>query len=146
MKLDKLLDTEATAETLQQLSDISASLSHSLRPGGSLYESFQNVESFSSLLESQEEEIASMTGHLNSVSASLDSAGIDRIAEELKSASGAFSHMMEQVNSGEGSVGKLIYSDTLYIHLQNLLADLDSLVRDLNENPQDYVHFSLFGK
>ncbi|MCD4710674.1 MAG: MCE family protein, partial [Bacteroidales bacterium] len=76
----------------------------------------------------------------------IDSAGIERIAEELMVASGEFAQLMEQVNSGDGSMGKLIYSDTLYIHLQNLVSNLDSLVNDLNENPQDYVHFSLFGK
>jgi len=146
MKLDHLLESEDPQEAMQNLSRISASLSASLRKGGSLYESFENLESFTSMLESQEGEIASMTGHLNSISESLDSAGIDRIAEELLATSEAFRQVIEQVNSGEGSVGKLLYSDTLYTHLQNLVADLDSLVVDLNENPGDYVHFSLFGK
>jgi phospholipid/cholesterol/gamma-HCH transport system substrate-binding protein len=145
-KLDQLLESEGPQETLKDLSRISASLSASLKQGGSLYESFENLESFTSMLDSQEEEIASMTGHLNSISESLDSAGIDRIADELLATSEAFRQVMEQVNSGEGSVGKLLYSDTLYIRLQNLVADLDSLVVDLNENPGDYVHFSLFGK
>jgi phospholipid/cholesterol/gamma-HCH transport system substrate-binding protein len=146
MKLDHMLESEDPQETLQDLSRISASLSASLRQGGSLYESFENLESFTSMLESQEGEIASMTGHLNSISESLDSAGIDRIAEELLATSEAFRQVIEQVNSGEGSVGKLLYSDTLYNHLQDLVADLDSLVVDLKENPGDYVHFSLFGK
>ncbi len=146
LKLDKLLDSDSPADLLEDLSDISSSLSASLNPGGALYESFHNLASFTEMLESQEDEIASMTGHLNSISESLDSAGIENIAEELKAASGAFTQLLEQVNSGEGSVGKLIYSDTLYMHLQNLVADLDSLVVDLKENPQDYVRFSLFGK
>jgi phospholipid/cholesterol/gamma-HCH transport system substrate-binding protein len=146
LKLDKLLESGDADETLHQLSKISSSLSASLKQDGSLYESFHNLESFTSMLASQEEEIASMTGHLNSISEALDSAGIERIAEELLAASGAFRQLMEQVNSGDGSVGKMIYSDTLYTHLQNLVANLDSLIVDLNENPGDYVHFSLFGK
>jgi len=145
-RLDALLESEAPAETMHHLSEISASLSLTLKPGGSLYKSFQNLESFSSMLESQEGEIVSMTGHLNSISESIDSAGIDRIAEELLSASEALASLLNQVNSGNGTAGQLIYSDTLLINLQNLVANLDSLVIDLNENPQDYVHFSLFGK
>jgi phospholipid/cholesterol/gamma-HCH transport system substrate-binding protein len=145
-KLDKLLDSEAPAEVLRNLSEISASLSASLNPGGALYTSFQNLASFSSMLESQEEELISMMGHLNSISETVDSAGIDRIAEELKAASGAFTQLMTQLNSGEGSMGKLFYSDSLYMQLQNLVVDLDSLIVDLNENPKDYVRFSLFGK
>lgn len=145
-KLDKLLDSEAPADALQDLSEISASLSTSLSSDGALYESFQNLASFSAMMESQEEEIISMTGHLNSISETIDSAGIDRIAEELQAAAGAFSQLMTQLNSGEGSMGKLFYSDTLYLQLQNLVVDLDSLIVDLNENPKDYVRFSLFGK
>ena len=145
-KLDKLLDSEAPGETLQDLSEISASLSASLNPGGALHESFNNLESFTSMLASQEEELKSMTGHLNSISEAVDSAGIDRIANELEAASEAFTQLIEQVNSGEGSMGKLFYSDTLYVQLQNLVSNLDSLIVDLNENPKDYVHFSLFGK
>ena len=40
----------------------------------------------------------------------------------------------------------LINNDSLYNNLNNLAADLDSLVIDFNENPKRYVHFSLFGK
>jgi phospholipid/cholesterol/gamma-HCH transport system substrate-binding protein len=145
-KIDKLLGAESTSGTLEDLRDISASLASSLNPGGALYESFNNLESFTSMLESQEEEFKSIATHLNSISETVDSAGIDRIAGELVAASGAFNQLMEQLNSGEGSMGKLFYSDTLYVQLQNLVSSLDSLVRDLNENPQDYVHFSLFGK
>ena len=145
-KLDKLLASEAPDEALKDLAEISASLSSSLKPGGALHESFNNLESFTSMLESQEEELKSMTGHLNSISATVDSAGIDRIAEELVAASGAFTQLMEQLNSGEGSMGKLLYSDSLYSQLQSLVNNLDSLIVDLNENPKDYVHFSLFGK
>ncbi len=145
-KLNKLLDSEAPGETLQDLSEISASLSSSLSPGGALYMSFQNLESFTSMLESQEDELKSMTGHLNSISETIDSAGIDRIAAELIAASEAFTQLMTQLNSGDGSMGKLLYSDTLYAQLQNLVVDLDSLIVDLNENPKDYVRFSVFGK
>jgi len=145
-ELEKLLESEAPAETMHHLSELSASLSQTLKPGGSLYESFQNLESFSSMMESKEETIAAMTEHLNSISQTIDSAGIDRIAEELLAASEAMASLLNQINSGNGSAGKLIYSDTLVTNLQNLVANLDSLVIDLNENPQDYVHFSLFGK
>lgn len=145
-KIDRLLESEVTTGTMEDLSEISASLSSSLNPGGALYESFNNMESFTSMLETQEEEFRSIAGHLNSIGEAVDSAGIDRIAGELLQASAAFSQLMDQVNTGEGSMGKLLYSDTLYVQLQKLVVSLDSLVSDLNENPQDYVRFSLFGK
>lgn len=145
-KIDGLLESEATTGTLEDLRNITASLSSSLNPGGALYTSFNNLEAFSSMLDSQEEEFKTMIGRLNSISESLDSAGIDQLAGELQTAAGAFNHLLNQLNSGEGSMGKLLYSDSLYAQLQNLVVSLDSLVTDLSENPQDYVHFSLFGK
>lgn len=145
-KIDDLLASEATAGTLQNLQDISASLASSLRAGGALYNSFENLDSFGSMLKAHEDEISSTVMHLNSISESVDSADIERIADELANAAGAFNLLLDQMNSGEGSMGKLIYSDSLYLQLQNLVVSLDTLITDLNENPQDYVHFSLFGK
>jgi len=145
-KIDDLLESETTTGTLEDLRSITASLASSLDPGGALYNSFNNLESFSSSLQEQEEDLESMVLHLNSISEAVDSAGIDRIAGDLESAAGAFKQTMEKLNSGEGSMGKLFYSDTLYVQLQNLIVSLDSLVTDLSENPQDYVNFSLFGK
>lgn len=145
-KIDKLLASEATTGTLEDLREISASLASSLNYGGALYNIFNNLESFSSSLVTQKEEFESMVRHLNSISASLDSAGIDRIAGELADATGGLNQLLKQLNSGAGTMGKLIHSDSLYLQLQDLVVSLDSLVTDLSENPQDYVHFSLFGK
>ena len=145
-KIDDLLASESTAGTLQNLQDISASLASSLRAGGALYNSFENLDSFGTMLKAQEEEFSSMVMHLNSISESVDSADIEQIADELAAAAGAFNLLLEQMNSGEGSLGKLVYSDSLYSQLQNLVVSLDTLITDLNENPKDYVHFSLFGK
>lgn len=145
-RLDSLLASTATLNSLEQLSEITASLKTSLRPGGALHESFNHLESVSSMLAGQEDEITSMVSHLESVSQALDSAGLDQLTRELTATAGQFNLLLEQVNSGEGSAGRLIYSDTLYQHLVNLVSDLDSLIVDLNENPNHYVHFSLFGK
>ena len=144
--MNDLLGSEAAHEALEDISDMSASLKSSLEPGGSIHASIQNLESFSSMLAGQEDEIAAMTSHLSAVSEALDSAGIDQLSQELVATTAEFRSLMTHLNSGEGSLGKMIYSDTLYFHLENLVADLDSLVLDLGENPGKYVHFSLFGK
>jgi len=143
--LDQLIDSETTRETMEHLSTISESLKTSLKPGGSLHQSFRNLESFTSMLKAQEDEFASLTGHLNSISQSVDSAGINKLSHELLAMTQQFSLILEQINSGEGNAGKFIYSDSLYSNLDLLISDLDELIRDLNENPEDYVHISLFG-
>ncbi len=145
-QIDTLLISEATVEMVQNLSDISKSIASTLEPGGSLNQSLSNLESFTSLLKDQEENVASLTGNLNSLSESLDSAGLDKLSMELLSVTEQLNQLLLQINSGEGSAGKLIYSDSLYANLEILITDLDTLINDLTENPGDYVHISVFGK
>jgi len=144
--LDAILGSETTSETLQDLASISRSLSTSLDEGGALNQSFRNLESFSAMLKAQQDEMVSLIQHLNSISQSVYNSGIDQVADGLISVTRQIDILLGQINSGEGNAGKLIYSDSLYLNMEILISDLDKLIRNLNENPQDYVHFSLFGK
>ncbi len=47
---------------------------------------------------------------------------------------------------GEGTMGKLMHDDSLYVYLSNTARDLDRLFVDLQANPGRYVQFSVFGK
>ena len=53
---------------------------------------------------------------------------------------------MAQVNSGQGTIGKLIKNDSLYNNLNKSSEDLDKLLKDLRINPERYMHISVFGK
>lgn len=53
---------------------------------------------------------------------------------------------LESVKAGEGTMGKLMHDDSLYIYLSNTARDLDRLLVDLEANPGRYVQFSMFGK
>jgi phospholipid/cholesterol/gamma-HCH transport system substrate-binding protein len=144
--MERAVDSEGIRSILEDLKGISSSLDRTLQPGGSLHESFGNLASFSEMLTEQEEELSSMSTHLSSFSESLDNAEIDQLADNLTRVTDQFEVLLKQINSGEGTAGKLLYTDSLYASLDILISDLDQLIRDLNENPQDYVHFSLFGK
>jgi phospholipid/cholesterol/gamma-HCH transport system substrate-binding protein len=140
-----LLITESTQQTLDHLSQISGALKNSLGPGGSLSESFKNLESFSSVLKEQGDEVTELTSNLNSISKSLDQADVGRLLDSLQSTTLHINRMLTMVNDGSGSLGRFVTSDTLHENLNRLIADLDKLILDLNENPQRYVQFSLFG-
>jgi len=146
LQIKTLLSGDALGETLDHLASITESLNSTLNEGGALDNSFRNLESFTGLLEEQEQEMASLIRNLNSISANLDSAGLDRLANELYMVSGQLNILLTQVNSGEGNAGKFFYSDSLYENLEALIADLDHLVKEVNENPEDYVQISVFGK
>ncbi len=52
---------------------------------------------------------------------------------------------LSQINSGKGTLGKLLKDDSLYNHLDISAKDLDKLFIDMKEHPGRYVHFSVFG-
>ena len=52
--------------------------------------------------------------------------------------------MTAQVEAGQGALGFLMKDSTLVSHAQEVLGELTSLLKDLQENPQRYVRLSIF--
>jgi len=145
-QLDSMVSTGDLPEMLASLSGITAELEQALGPEGALSGSFDNLGAFTGMLAEQKEEVAGMLAHMNSVSASLDRAGLDTLASGLNGVVSQLELLTTRLNSGEGTAGRLIHSDSLYNNLNTLVLDLDHLVKDLSENPEDYVQISVFGK
>ena len=145
-QMNHILSQEALSQIIENLSDLTYSLKSSMARGGSLHASFRNLESITGSLEKEKDEIASMIRNLNSVSENLEQAGLDSLSAEMRTVFAQINTLMDQINSGEGSAGKLFYTDSLYQSVHVLITDLDSLVTDLKENPKDYVQISVFGK
>ncbi|NJN24727.1 MAG: MCE family protein [Cyclobacteriaceae bacterium] len=53
---------------------------------------------------------------------------------------------MVSIKEGQGTLGKLMTDDSLYVYLSNTARDLDRLLVDVQENPGRYVQVSVFGK
>lgn len=49
-----------------------------------------------------------------------------------------------RVEAGEGSLGRLLSDSTLVVRAEDVLAQLELLLRDLQENPRRYVRLSIF--
>ncbi|MFO7830001.1 MAG: MlaD family protein [Bacteroidales bacterium] len=105
-----------------------------------------NVESISSNLKNNNEQITNILDNFSNISDSLQQSNIKATILNANKTLAEFSKISTKINQGEGTIGMLVNNDSLYVNLNNLAADLDSLVIDLNENPNRYVHFSLFGK
>ena len=54
--------------------------------------------------------------------------------------------IMNDVQSGKGSLGKMVKDDALYNNLEKTSKELELLLQDLRLNPTRYVNVSLFGK
>ena len=57
-----------------------------------------------------------------------------------------FQGIANNLKSGEGTVGKLLQDDQVYVNLERTTKQTELLLEDMRLNPKRYVHFSLFGK
>lgn len=62
---------------------------------------------------------------------------IKQTTDELKS-------IAQQIESGQGTAGKLISDPSLYNRLDSVASAAEKLIKDLKQNPGRYVQFSLF--
>lgn len=71
----------------------------------------------------------------------------DNLAEaDLKASIDRLNGILDRIEGGEGTVGRLMNDAELYENLQQASENLSVLLADLKENPKRYVHFSLFGR
>jgi phospholipid/cholesterol/gamma-HCH transport system substrate-binding protein len=111
-----------------------------------LKSSLENINKFTRMLADNTDKFTSTFKNLKSVSDTLAAADLYSSVNELKSSLEKTALLIENLNNGKGTAGKLMTSDSLYINLSGSLESLNLLLQDMKANPKRYVHFSLFGK
>ena len=53
--------------------------------------------------------------------------------------------LLNNINNGDGSVSKIIRSDSIYNSLERASAQLDQILNEFGKNPKKYINFSVFG-
>ena len=69
---------------------------------------------------------------------------LNAFSGELQSASTRFNAILTKVESGEGSIAKLMNDPGLYNDLRRVATSVDSMMMDLMKNPRKYLKFSVF--
>ncbi len=107
-----------------------------------------NVDSISSALENNKDEISNIIENFSAISDSLAKADIAHTLMQVDTALLQFNEILAAVNKGDGTISQLLHNDTLYMNIENATYHLNRLLRDMHENPKRYVNFSLmdFGK
>ncbi|MBN2523383.1 MAG: MCE family protein [Bacteroidales bacterium] len=149
ISLNQVLTPESEQNLRNSISSLNsslASLNHSLSKNGSLNNSFEHLEKITDNLDSKNEQIAETLDNLANISSSIDSADLGSILIQLDSTLNSVRNIVSKIDQGEGSMGKFINDSSLYTNLDSTSYHLNLLMKDLQEHPKRYVHFSVFGK
>jgi len=141
--LSQVLDKKSRGELKNAISNLN----------GTLYEFRGASSKFNSLLADNQDKLSNTISNLDATSEnfarlsdSLAKIETGKLAADLQGVADRLNGIATQIESGDGSVGKLLKDEELYDNLSGASYQLEKLLEDMKLNPKRYVHFSLFGK
>ncbi len=120
-------------KTLNSFSGVSENLNHILANNtGKLDNTFTNLDK--------------TANNLSQLTDSLSQLETGKLVSDLQNVVDKMNKIVDGVDSGKGSIGKLLKDDKLYENLEGASRQLEQLLQDVKLNPKRYVHISVFGK
>lgn len=120
-------------KTLNSFSGVSENLNHVLANNtGKLDNTFTNLDK--------------TANNLSQLTDSLSQLETGKLVSDLQNVVDKMNKIVDGVDNGEGSIGKLLKDDKLYENLEGASRQLEQLLQDVKLNPKRYVHISVFGK
>lgn len=151
------------AETARDLQTTMANMKHATgrfntllqRTSPTMEQSLLHINHLTETLESQRQHIAGIIENADSLSQQMVDGELDVAIEKIKTtidnlnstmatantALAGVSDVMDKVQKGEGSLGKIIQDEALYNNLNALSYSLDSLMSDFQDKPYRYMPF-----
>lgn len=124
---------EGLAATVNNINALSSSVNRILEA---------NEKGFASTLNN----LDNATQNLTQLTDSLNQMPLVSTVKNFEATSAQLKKIIDGLESGEGSAGKLLNDKALYDNLVTSAESLDALLTDLKEHPKRYVHFSIFGR
>ena len=142
--MNAILDSSARVEiqsslkhlnrTLENASSLSKTLDN-ISP--ELVAIVKNLEVLSKGLGESAGEITGSLENINSITSQLSKAELDKTIESLR-------NLSQKLQDPNGSVGKLLSTDSLHNAVNDLVNDVDKLVKSITEKPGKYIKLSVF--
>lgn len=103
-----------------------------------------NIDSVTYTLSQNRQNISNIISNLEMFSDTLSKTDIAGTFHRANKSLAQLDAILTQINEGQGTLGMLMYNDTLYVEIERSAEELNKLLRDIRENPKRYVKFSLF--
>lgn len=126
--------------TIANLNDITASFAvSSTKLQGLLTTNEEKLNRTFENLDTTAENFAALSDSLAQVNLAV-------LVNELEETISNFKSLSESLNSGEGTLGKLLNDDALYDNLEHATRQMEELLQDVKLNPRRYINISVFGR
>ncbi|MEF9931200.1 MAG: MlaD family protein [Bacteroidales bacterium] len=142
--INTLLDSNARVNLQQSFLNLNRTmhnaqaLSKSLNEmSPELKEMIANLNTLSKGLSEGSGDITNSLKNLNDITTQLSQAELKTTIENLRA-------LLIKVQDPNGSIGKLLNSNSLHNSLDSLINDVDHLVKRITENPKKYIKISVF--
>jgi len=105
-----------------------------------------NIDTLAEALNNQRKDFEIVISNLKKFSSDLVDSDIDQTVKQVGLTMKNFDSILQEIQLGEGSLGKLVKDAELYTGMTKSMTQLEALLKDMREHPKRYVHFSMFGK
>jgi phospholipid/cholesterol/gamma-HCH transport system substrate-binding protein len=105
-----------------------------------------NMKTLSTDLIETEKQLRPLLTKFNTVADSLNALKIGKTLKEVDATVVSLKKIVQGLERGEGTAGKLIKNDSLYLGLNKTIVNLDKLLLDFRLQPKRYIGISVFGK
>lgn len=105
-----------------------------------------DVHAITDNLANKSDKISKTIDNISAITDTLADSQIKSVIMETKTTLTELNAVLSSVNSGEGTLGALLRSDSLYNALVGTNLSVQELLDDIETNPNKYVHISVFGR
>lgn len=103
---------------------------------------FSNVESITSNLKGNNQRISDILDNVEEITDSIAKSDFKKAIANANDILEKVDNIFTKIDNGEGTLGALINDDKLYLQIDSAAKNLNSLIGDIEENPERYLHFS----
>lgn len=105
-----------------------------------------DVNSISTNLVSKKDQINGTIDNITAITDTIKNSGLKSVINETTNTLAELNLVLQKINEGQGSLGLLMKTDSLHNELVRTNQSVQSLLEDMEANPNKYVHFSVFGR
>lgn len=88
--------------------------------------------------------LESAAANFDTIAVQIKEADVKQILDQTNATIANVNQLLSTIQTQESTVGKLIQTDELHNQLTTVIADMDSLLNDIKENPKRYIHIKVF--